>query len=111
MKQFRKIIFWIHLTCGVAAGIFIFLMCVTGALLSFQSNILQFVESDMRVVKAPENAPHFSVKEIIAKVLEAKPNAKPSAITVQADQNAAALVALGRDGQVFVHQYTGEITG
>jgi uncharacterized iron-regulated membrane protein len=111
MKSFRKIIFWIHLTCGVAAGIFIFLMCVTGALLSFQSNILQFVESDMRVVKAPENAPHFSVKEIIAKVAEAKPNAKPSAITVQADQNAAAVVALGRDGQVFVNQYTGEITG
>jgi uncharacterized iron-regulated membrane protein len=93
------------------AGIFIFLMCVTGALLSFQANILKFAESDMRFVTPPENAQRLSVREIIGKTLEAKPNAKPSAITLQNDPNAAATVALGREGQVFVNPYTGEITG
>jgi uncharacterized iron-regulated membrane protein len=111
MKQFRKIIFWIHLTCGVIAGIFIFLMCVTGALLSFQANILKYVESDMRNVAPPENAQKLSVREIIGKTLEAKPNAKPSGITLQNDANSSAVVALGREGQVFVNPYTGEITG
>jgi uncharacterized iron-regulated membrane protein len=111
MKQFRKIIFWIHLTCGVIAGIFIFLMCVTGALLSFQANILKYVESDMRNVAPPENAQKLSAREIIGKTLEAKPNAKPSGITLQNDTNSAAVVALGREGQVFVNPYTGEITG
>ena len=111
MKQFRKIIFWIHLACGVVAGIFIFLMCVTGALLSFQANILKFAESEMRVVTPPENAQRLSAREIIGKVLEARPNAKPSNITFQNDANAAANVALGREGQVFVNPYSGEITG
>lgn len=111
MKQFRKIIFWIHLTCGAVAGVFIFLMCVTGALLSFQSNILKFAESEMRFVAPPENAQKLSVREIIAKVLEAKPNSKPSNITFQNDADAAATVALGREGQVFINPYTGEITG
>lgn len=111
MKQFRKIIFWIHLTCGVVAGIFIFLMCVTGAMLSFEPNIIKFAESEMRVVAPAENARRLPVREIIGKVLEAKPNAKPSTITMQNDANAAAVVALGREGQVYVNPYTGEITG
>lgn len=112
MKLFRKIVFWLHLTSGVLAGIFIFVMCVTGALLSFQSNILEFAERKMRVVEVPtENQNRLPLKELVAKVLAEKPNAKPSTITLRNDRNAAATVALGREGQIFVNPYTGTITG
>ena len=112
MKLFRKVIFWLHLTSGVLAGIFIFVMCVTGALLSFQPNILEFAEREMRVVNIPaENAGRLSIQEIINKVKIEKPNAKPSTITLRNEKTAAATVALGREGQVFVNPYTGEITG
>jgi uncharacterized iron-regulated membrane protein len=111
MKTFRKALFWLHLISGVVAGAVIFIMSVTGALLSFEKNITEFAEREMRVVAAPENGARLPVNEIIGKVREAKPEAKPSAITLQNDKNAAALVALGRDGQVFVNPYTGEITG
>lgn len=111
MKQFRKIIFWCHLAAGVGAGIFIFLMCVSGALLSFEANILAFAEREMRVVAPTENDQRLSVSDIIAKVREAKLQSKPSSISLQNDKSAAAIVALGRDGQVFVNPYTGEITG
>ncbi len=112
MKQFRQIIFWLHLIAGVLAGIFIFIMCITGALLSFQSNILEFAESEMRYVKLPpENAERLSINEILAKAQTAKPTAKPSGITLQNDKNAAATIAFGREGQIFVNPYTGEITG
>lgn len=112
MQTFRKILFWLHLISGVTAGIFIFIMCVTGALLSFEKNIVEFAECDMRAVAAPpENAQRLSVNELVGKVLEAKPNAKPSAITFVNDKTAAVTVALGREGQVFVNPYTGAITG
>lgn len=112
MQTFRKILFWLHLISGITAGIFIFIMCVTGALLSFEKNIVEFAERDMRVVASPpENSTRLSVNEIIGKVLEAKPNAKPSAITFVNDKTAAVTVALGREGQVFVNPYTGAITG
>ncbi|CAN5133052.1 hypothetical protein BH20ACI1_BH20ACI1_07400 [soil metagenome] len=113
MKKFRKIIFWLHLTSGVLAGIFIFIMCVTGALLSFESNILEFAESKMRIIKVPsENAQRLPIQQIINKVIESKPNAKPSNITLKNDKTAAAAaVSLGREGQVFINPYTGEITG
>ncbi|MEO6589020.1 MAG: PepSY-associated TM helix domain-containing protein [Pyrinomonadaceae bacterium] len=112
MNQFRKIIFWLHLSSGVIAGIFIFLMCVTGAVLSFESNILEFAEREMRFVSVPaENNKRLSVSEIINRVQTAKPNAKPSNMTLRNEKSAAAVVVLGREGQVFINPYTGEITG
>lgn len=111
MKIFRKILFWLHLVAGLLGGIVIFIMCVTGALLSFEKDIAEFAERDMRYVAPNENAPKLSVKEILNKVSEAKPNAKPSAVSLPNKPNAAWQVSLGREGQIFVNPYTGEITG
>ena len=112
MRKFRQAVFWLHLCSGVFAGTFILIMCVSGAALSFQSNITAFAERDMRNVAVPsENAARLSVREIIERAQAAKPNAKPSSITLRNEPNAAANVALGREGQVFVNPYTGEITG
>lgn len=101
-----------HLTSGVTAGIFIFIMCVTGALLSFESNIVEFAERDMRHISPPaENAQRLSVNEILAGIQMAKPGAKPASITIKNEQDAAINISFGREGQVFVNPYTGEITG
>ncbi len=86
-------------------------MSVTGALLAFEKNIIEFAEREMRFVVPVENAPKISAQEILVKVREAKPDAKPSTISLQNEPNAAWQVSLGREGQVFVNPYTGEITG
>lgn len=112
MKQFRKIIFWLHLTSGIVAGIVIFIMSVTGALLAFEKNVIEIAEREMRVIAAPsENAQRLLIGEMIARVREAKPESNPSNITLQNEADAAALVALEGGRQVFVNPYTGEITG
>lgn len=112
MRKFRKIIFWLHLISGLSAGILIFIMCVSGAFLSFEPNILDFAESGMKNVQpASSDAKRLPVGEIIEKVKAAKPEAKPSNITLKNDRGAAAVVSLGRDGQIFVNPYSGEITG
>lgn len=112
MTAFRKVLFWLHLISGVLAGIFIFLMCVTGAMLSFQANILEFVERDMRNVRpASADAKPLAASELLGRVQTSKPNSKPSALTIQNNPNAAYVVAFGREGQAFVNPYTAEITG
>lgn len=111
MKNFRKLIFWLHLVSGLLGGIVIFIMCVTGALLSFEKDIAEFAERNQRYVASSENARKLSVQEILAKVSEAKPNSKPASIALPNKPNAAWQISLGRDGQVFVNPYTGEITG
>lgn len=110
MKNFRKVIFWTHLCLGLVSGISIFIMCVTGALLAFESNILEYAEQNQRYVVS-NNQQKLPVSELIAKVTQAKPEAKISGITINADPNSAATVAMGREGQFFVNPYNGEILG
>ena len=38
--MFRKAIFWIHLSCGVAAGLVVLMMSVTGVILTYERQIL-----------------------------------------------------------------------
>ena len=111
MRKFRKVIFWIHLTSGLLAGIVIFIMSVTGALLSFERNIIEWSESDQRYASAPAGTPKLSAQQVVDKFREQRPDAKPSAITIANEPNAAWLVGLGREGQVYLDPYTGEIKG
>jgi uncharacterized iron-regulated membrane protein len=84
-------------------------MCVTGAALSFETNILEYVERPQRTVTQGET--RLPASRQLAAVLEAKPNAKPSAVAVTNDPTAATAVSLGREGQIFVNPYTAEVTG
>jgi uncharacterized iron-regulated membrane protein len=112
MKLFRKILFWIHLAAGVTTGIIIFIMCVTGVILTFEAQIKDYAESDVRYVKAPETgAQKLSPTELFTKLREAKPDAKPTGLTLKADLNAAAAFALGREGTLYLNPYSGEILG
>lgn len=109
MKIFKKSIFWLHLLLGVVGGIVIFIMCVTGAALSFEKDILANLEHSQRHV--PEGESRLQPSAILAKVLEKKPEARPGTYTSQNDPTAAVTVGLGREGSVFVDPYTGNITG
>jgi uncharacterized iron-regulated membrane protein len=110
MQAFRQVIFWSHLVAGMIAGVVIFIMCVTGALLAFERQTIEWAELDVRYV-AVRSEPKLSAAEVLAKVIEAKRDAKPSSIAIKNEPGAAWEVSLGRDGVVFVDPYTGAITG
>ncbi len=112
MKFFRKIIFWTHLVSGLTAGIVIMIMSVTGVLLTFEPQILNFADRDARIVQSPNaEVQRLGVQELLANVGQTKPNVRPSAITIQSDKSVSAIVNLGRDGTIYVNQYTGELAG
>jgi len=109
MKTFRKVLFWLHLIAGVLGGIVIFIMCVTGAALSFEKNIIEYSERDQRVVAVGET--RLNVHQILDRVRAERPNIVPSSMSVSGEPTSAVTVALGREGLVFVDPYTGAITG
>lgn len=111
MKSFRTAIFWLHLTAGVVAGVVIFVMCVTGALLAFERQIIEWSEADARWVVDRDRSEVIGPSEALAAVMELRPDAKPSAISIRREAGAAWEVSLGRDGSVFVDPYNGGITG
>jgi len=106
---FRKVIFWIHLIAGVIAGISIFIMCLTGAALAFEKDIVAFAERDVRRVKIGDPNARKSLFELQAAVKAAQPEARPTAIVVSTDPAAAVTFQLGRNGALYADPYTGEV--
>ena len=109
---FRKVLFWMHLFAGVVAGTVILVMCVTGTLLTFQQSVLRFIERDQRFVSLPESgAARLDVDALLAQVRLAVPDAAPTTVTLDSDPRAAASVAIGAQGTLFVDPYTGRVLG
>lgn len=110
MRSLRQILFWLHLAAGLIGGVVIFVMCVTGALLAFERQTIEWAERDVRYV-AVSSEPKIAAAEVLARVLEAKPEAKPVSIAIRNEAGAAWEISLGREGVVFADPYTGAITG
>jgi uncharacterized iron-regulated membrane protein len=98
----RKIFFWLHLTAGSIAGVVILLMSVTGVLLTYEKQIIAWVDREYQV--EPQSLP-----KSIEKLLSNVPNAR--AMTVRADAGQPVLVTLNPEGGVYVNPYTGEVIG
>jgi uncharacterized iron-regulated membrane protein len=111
MNRVRSIVFWLHLAAGVVAGVVILDMSVTGALLALKPQILNLVEKDVRVVSRPAAGSRLGVQAIVASAAAARPDARPASVTLQTDPTAAASVALGRDGTIYVDPYSGRVLG
>jgi uncharacterized iron-regulated membrane protein len=46
----RKVFFWTHLVAGLVAGLVVFTLCLTGALITFDRQILNWAERDARAL-------------------------------------------------------------
>jgi len=111
MKKLRKIIFWCHLPVGVAAGVVILIMCVTGVLLSYEKQITSWADTrGYRAAPLGSEIHHLPVETLITKAREAR-GATPTAITLKSDPLAPAEIAFGRETTIFVNPYTGAILG
>jgi uncharacterized iron-regulated membrane protein len=112
MKLFRTIIFWSHLLAGVAAGGIIFIMSLTGFVLMYEHQLVEYAERDVRLVTPPPGNPsRASVDSLVAKARARNPGARPTAVVLRADPTASVAVNFGREGPTFVDPYTGTVLG
>lgn len=107
--KIRPLLFWVHLVAGVLAGIVILIMSVTGVLLTYEKQMVAWAERlPARAVPAADT-PRLAIEALLARAGAAKPDATPSGVTVRADPRDPVTVAFGRDGQVLLNPYTGEV--
>jgi uncharacterized iron-regulated membrane protein len=107
---FRKTIFWLHLACGVIAGLSIGIMCFTGTILAFEKELAAWAERDARRVEVPATStPRLSLEDIQRKLRETFPDARPMTVVVQNDPAAAIGFPAGRTAGYYVNPYTGEV--
>jgi uncharacterized iron-regulated membrane protein len=104
----RSTIFWIHLVCGVAAGLVVLMMSVTGVLLTYERQMLAWTDR-AHYADAPPGAERHSLATLLDAVKAHDPAFAVTAITVRSDARAPVTFAAGRDGTLVANPYTGVV--
>lgn len=106
----RKAIFWLHLLVGIVAGCVILSMAVSGMMIAWQRQIVDFAERGF-CVKPPTNTTPLSPETLLAKVAAVKPDLPLVGLTLRSDPAKPATVTYGRDGVILLNPYTGDVLG
>lgn len=104
MSVVRKTVFWLHLGIGLAAGVIILLMCVTGLLLSFERQLTGF--ADGFKITVPPGAVPLGPEALLGKLESA-----PSGVGFGRDPSSPVFYQYGKEKTHFANPYTGESLG
>lgn len=111
MKTFRTVLFWMHLACGVAAGIVVLIMCVTGVALTYEKQVLEWADRSAWMEPSSSDVQSLSPETLLARVQAAQPGAAPIGLTFRADRRMPATVLLEGNKSLLVDPYSGAIIG
>jgi len=104
----RSTIFWIHLVCGVTAGLVVLLMSVTGVLLTYERQILAWADRTSNPAPAPD-AKRLPFEELVAAAKLHRPELEPTTITLRNEPDGPVMLSAGRSGSVLVDPYSGAV--
>src|ERR1700741_424590 len=102
----RSTIFWIHLVCGVATGLVVLMMSVTGVILTYERQILAWAENVSYPAPAP-GAKRLTLEELVETAKLRRPEFVPTTIVLRNEADAPVVLAAGRSGQLQVDPYSG----
>ncbi|MCC6991956.1 MAG: PepSY domain-containing protein [Acidobacteria bacterium] len=114
MKAFRAVLFWTHLIVGAVAGVVILVMSVTGVLLTYEKQMIEWADRRQSPVVAPSpgmGTEALPPETLLAAVAAAQPGATVAGLTSRADPAAPATVLLAANRSVLVDPYTGAVLG
>lgn len=111
----KNILFQTHWLLGISAGIVLGVVGATGALLSFEPELLRWANPGV-VSVAPRDEPLLSADALYARVREAQPQQRISALNLSNDHADAARVTFAVPGSrmgksVYADPYTGALLG
>ncbi|MBX5496199.1 MAG: PepSY domain-containing protein, partial [Bryobacteraceae bacterium] len=107
--QIRKVLFWLHLILGTAAGIVILIMSVTGVALMYERQILAWADRGFWS-EPPPGAEKLPIETVLGKLSEQR-RGIPSSITVRSDPAAPVEAVFDRSAPVYINPYTGAVAG
>jgi uncharacterized iron-regulated membrane protein len=106
--MFRQTVFWLHLCCGVTAGVVVLMMSATGVLLTYERQILGWAERAQSSAPAA-GAARRPLAELIAAAARERPGFQPNSMTVRNDPTAPVTLVAGRAGALLVDPYSGAV--
>ena len=108
MVVFRSIVFWLHLACGVVAGLVVFTMSITGVALTYEKQILHSADG-FRAAPPTPDASRLGVRALLEEARSRK-GEDPTGLRLLSEPYEPARVYFGRSS-TLVDPYTGEPFG
>ena len=105
----RPFIFWPHLVSGLLAGSIVFIMSVTGVLLTYEKQMIAWADRDARV-SAPPGTSRLPAAELMGRIAADHEGARPSSVAMAAAIDAP-LLAVVRQTTWLVDPYSGATIG
>lgn len=108
MKQWRKAVFWIHLVSGLVTGGVVLIMSVTGILIAFEEEILEWIDHDVsRVSGVGEKSETLAILDLRERLVSSHPDFIPTAVHISSDPERAYAFYAGREGHWYVDPVSG----
>ncbi len=114
-QKTRSVFNEIHLWMGIGSGIILFLVCLSGTVFTFSTEIQEMLEPERYEVAVPAGAKPVEVDELVLKV-EALSGGKVNSVTIAAEPQGAYSFNVKKEGEkgrgttYFVNPYTAELT-
>jgi uncharacterized iron-regulated membrane protein len=107
IKILRSTLFWFHLVLGCVGGIIILLMSITGVLLTYERQMLAWLDRGSHQIKAAPDARPLPIETILDQL---KPDAATT-LTVRSSRQEPIEVNQGKKGVIYVDPYSGAVLG
>ena len=107
--KLRSLLFWPHLIAGVVSGAVILVMSVTGVLLTYERQLVEWSNRDYRSVPPAQGAARLPVEELLAGVVQSGAWDVAS-VSVGAEATDPVVVSSG-PRTVYVDAYSGRVLG
>ena len=112
----KTIWFKIHWFFGFGFGILLLLIGVSGAVLSYEKEILQAINKDTYFVSIPQDKQILSTKEILEKYQTENPDSKINSISFSSDKSSSVVLNIAskdpnnrRGESIYLNPYTAEV--
>ncbi|MCT7528653.1 PepSY domain-containing protein [Aliarcobacter cryaerophilus] len=112
----KTIWFKIHWFFGFVFGILLLLIGVSGAILSYEKEILQAINKDTYFVNIPQDKQILSTKEILEKYQTENPDSKINSISFSSDKSSSVVLNIAskdpnnrRGESIYLNPYTAEV--
>ena len=111
--MFKKVFFQIHWFLGITAGLILSLMGVTGAIYSYEPQILKWINQDSYVVEVAQS-PKLTPAQLYQYFNQQQPEIEINSITIASDPAASSTVNIKKEGarrgyNMMVNPYTAEV--
>jgi uncharacterized iron-regulated membrane protein len=105
----RTIFFWAHLTAGTIAAVVIFIMSLSGVLLTYERQMIARADRGFRALPPRDGASRMGAQLLLAE-LQKYEDSRPAALTIHSAPSAPAEAAFGRR-IVYLDTYSGRVLG